>query len=193
VTYNAWKVRLVTDFELIERALNGDDQAFEVIVKRYEHQVAAAVISMLGNHEAADDVGQEVFIRFYKSMHKYHGAASLGTYLTRIAINLSINELNRRKRRLKLFSRPGDENYEQPAADSEETHEEAERRVLVQQAIRKLEPKFRAVIVLRLMQGYSTGETAEILGIPVGTVLSRLSRAQLKLKQHLVPVIQEEA
>ena len=93
----------MTDQELIKQALEGDNHAFEQLIKKYESQIAATVFGMLGQCDVADDVGQEVFIRFHKSMHRFREDAALGTYLTRIAINLSINELNRRKRRLSFF------------------------------------------------------------------------------------------
>ena len=80
----------------------------------------------------------------------------------------------------------------EPSNNPEEAIALNERQEIVQDAIQKLEPKFRAVIVLRLIKGYSTDETAEILSIPMGTVLSRLSRAQKKLKEKLVPFIEEE-
>lgn len=182
----------MTDEELIQNVRAGDTRAFEQIVKRYEAQVAGTVIGMLGKTEAADDVGQEVFIRFYKSIHRFRGDSSLGTYLTRTAINLSLNELKRRKRRQFLFKRTEPEELNL-ATNPDETVAKKERTELVQTAIQKLEPKFRSVVVLRLIEGYSTEETAAILDIPMGTVLSRLARAQKKLKTFLTPFMKEEA
>lgn len=165
-------------------------QAFEGIVKKYERQIAATVIGMLGKCQAAEDTGQEVFVRFYKSIQNFHEGSTLGTYLTRIAINLSINELRRRKRR-QFFFLTTDEEVADAAFDPSDSISRKERRELVQAAIRKLDPTFRAVVVLRMIEGYSTEETAGILGIPLGTVLSRLSRAQKKLKEALVPYLEE--
>lgn len=180
----------MTDHDLIARARGGDNQAFTELVKRYESQVAAVVIGMLGNNEAADDVGQEVFIRFYKALHGFRGDAALGTYLTRIAINLSLNELKRRKRRLFFFSKS--ENEKALLEIKTDEHPDSfESQELVQHALQKLEPEFRAVAVLRLIEGYSTEETARALKLPLGTVLSRLSRAQKKLQEYLRPFIQE--
>lgn len=177
------------DMELISKALGGDEAAFAGLVKRYEDLVAATVIGMLGRGPDADDVGQQVFISFYRAMDKFRGEAALGTFLTRIAINLSLNELKRRKRRAVLFiSKP--EGAAEPDLASDEHHAEAmETDELVAKALDKLEPKFRSVVALRMMQGYSTRETAEMLRLPVGTVLSRLSRAQDKLKMMLKNVI----
>jgi len=180
----------LTDHDLIERARDGDNRAFAELVKRYESQVAAVVIGMLGNSDYADDVGQEVFIRFYKALHGFRGDAALGTYLTRIAINLSLNELKRRKRRLFFYSKSeNDKSILESKTD--EQPDSFENQELVQQALQKLEPQFRAVAVLRLIEGYSTEETAQALKVPLGTVLSRLSRAQKKLQEYLRPLLQE--
>jgi len=176
----------LTDEKLVSRAQKGDNEAFRELVRRYESLVAGTVIGMLGKCAEADDVGQETFIRFYRSLKKFRGESKLGTYLTRIAINLSLNQLKRRKRRSnRFFSTPVDELHDLP--DENATAEPNEDREIVQQALGRLEIKFRSVIVLRLIDGYSTEETANILKIPVGTVLSRLSRAQQKLKELLTP------
>ncbi len=181
----------LTEQELIKAAREGDEEAFKHLVKCHESRVAATVIGMLGNCPEADDVGQETFIRLYKGLKKFRGESSLGTYLTRIAINLSLNELKRRKRRASLFfQKPIEEIADIPDTKAD-VHLRGEKD-LVHQALQKLDDKFRSVIVLRLIDGYSTEETAGILNLPVGTVLSRLSRAQEKLKSLLTPFYGEE-
>lgn len=180
----------MTDAEIIKSVRNGDQEAFRELVKRYESRVAATVIGMLGPGPDAEDVGQDTFIRFYRHLDQYRGESSIATYLTRIAINLSLNALKRRKRQRTLFlEKPVDEAIDIPDPDATDAYDgESE---LVQQAIRTLEPKFRAVVVLRLMRGYTTKETADILKLPLGTVLSRLARAQNKLKEILSPYFGE--
>ena len=178
----------MTDQELIAAARDGDDDAFKELVRRYEPVVAATVLGILGNCPEAEDVGQETFIRFYRALKDFRGDSSVKTYITRIALNQSINELRRRKRRRKIFaSTPaddfGDLPDERPGPDAGPDGE------MVQQAIQKLDDDFRSVLVLRLIDGYSTDETADMLDIPVGTVLSRLSRAQRKLRDILKPVM----
>ena len=180
----------LTDEALVDAARNGSEAAFRELVERYEDRVASVVIRMLGDTAEAEDAGQETFIRFYRSLHGFRGQASVGTYLTRIAINLSLTELKKRRRRSIFvpFTPPGTEHdapemdYADPAASAE--YDDTGDRV--QKALNQLKPEFRSVIVLRLMEGYSTKETAEILGLPIGTVLSRLRRAQEKLKRMLV-------
>jgi len=181
---------VLTDNELINQAKEGNDRAFQSLVVRYQQKVAATVIGMLGNTIEADDVGQEVFIRFYKSLAKFRGDSSLGTYLTRIAINLSLNEIKRRKRKrmFSFFSTQDEEVRELQIPDTGITQEQRETQQMVHKAIQLLDPKFRSIILLRLIEGYSTKETADILELPAGTVLSRLSRAQKKLKEILTVI-----
>lgn len=172
----------MTDQQLIGEIKNGNDSAFRELVLRYEAQVAATIIRMVGNRNEADDIGQEVFIRFYNSMDNFKGNSSLATYLIRIAINLSLNAIKSRKRRNLFVNR-----FVEADESVVENNDLNENVKLVQTAIGKLDAKHRAVIVLRLFEGYSTKEVAEILSIPMGTVLSRLARAQKKLKTILSP------
>jgi RNA polymerase sigma-70 factor (ECF subfamily) len=176
----------ISDIDLLREVKDGSQQAFSLIVERYQKLVAKTVFGMLGNTPESDDVGQEVFIRFYNSLDSFRGESSLGTYLTRIAINLSINELKKRKRKALFYFQNDGENYrEMDVADDLNQDEIRETNELVEKALAAIDPKFRAVVVLRLIQGYSTKETSEILNLPQGTVLSRLARAQDKLKNVL--------
>lgn len=181
----------VSEQDLVRKAQNGDKNAFKQLVKQNEHRVAATVIGMLGYCPEADDVGQETFIRFYQSLDKFRGESSVGTYLTRIAINLSLNELKRRKRRNRHFFSSGEEKME-VVSDKNDRKNTIELKEIVHIGIEKLDPKYRAVVVLRLIEGHSTKEAAQILRLPVGTVLSRLARAQKKLREILAPLYWEK-
>ena len=131
-------------------------------------------------------------MRFFRSLRAFRSEASIGTYLTRIAINLSLNEIKRRKHREKLFLPKSGNNILNNIPSKNNLMDNDETREIVQYGITKLKPGLRSVIVLRLIQGYSTQETAKILKVPLGTVLSRLSRAQKKLKDILVPLYGEK-
>lgn len=148
--------------------------------------MAATVIGMLGHCTEAEDIGQETFIRFYKSLSKFRGDSSISTYLTRIAINLSLNEIKRRQRRRKHISYNSNEGLDNILENSISKNKK-ETQEIVNLGIQKLEPKFRSVLVLRLTMGYTSQETAKLLRLPIGTVLSRLARAQMKLKDILTP------
>jgi len=167
------------DEELIGKSRAGDMAAFKTLVVRHEGKVAGVVRTMLGATPEAEDVGQEVFIRFYDSLDKFRGEAKVSTYLVRIAINLALNEIKRKKRSASRFTTI-------EATDRVRGHEETmDLREQLNYEFARLEPDFQAVATLRLIEGYSTDETAEILGIPMGTVLSRLARAQQKLRVAL--------
>jgi len=180
----------LSDKDLVQKARNGDNNAFRRLVEQNQHKVAATVIGMLGNCPEADDVGQETFIRFYRSLDQFRGESSVGTYLTRIAINLSLNELKRRKRRNTLFFSRSEVKME-TAPEKNDPKKKKELKEIVRLGLEKLDPKHRAVAVLRLIEGYSTKETARILRLPAGTVLSRLARAQKKLREILTPLYWE--
>lgn len=180
----------VTDLQLIKEVLDGNHNAFRSIVERYEARIAATVYGMLGECPEADDVGQEVFVRFYKALDKFRGDAELGTYLTRIAINLSLNELRRRKRQIKLIDTK--DIYDRPIADDTADSEYDDLKEHVMEKIELLPPKYKSVLVLRLIDGHSIKETADILHLPVGTVLSRLARAQKRMRTFLQPLLEEQ-
>jgi RNA polymerase sigma-70 factor (ECF subfamily) len=172
----------VNEDELIKSSIDGDKMAFNEIVVRYRKMVARTVKGMLGDSVFAEDIGQEVFIKLFYALPEFRGAAKLSTYIQKIAINLTLNEIKRRKRFFSMFSQMGNnEMYEVEVAgnDTEEKNEASE---IVWKALNCLDPKFRIVVVMRMLQGYSTKETSEILELPLGTVLSRLSRAQEQLK-----------
>jgi len=171
--------------ELVEASLKGDKRAFGEIVNRYQRMVARTVKGMLGDTVFAEDIGQEVFINLFYSLKEFRGESKLSTYIQKIAVNLTLNEIKRRKRFFSMFSQKGNnEMYEYEIADfdSEERRDATE---IVNKALMNLEPKFRIIVAMRMLQGYSTKETAEILELPLGTVLSRLSRAQEQLKEIL--------
>ncbi len=179
---------------LVERARAGDQAAFRCLVGRYQDLVAATVTGMLGPGPEAEDVGQEVFIRFYEALDQYRGDGGLAPYLTRIAVNLSLNALDRRKRKHeRLRSRDADPAPTEPAINGQRDIEAFDRKELVQRALQELSDKHRTVIVLRVINGYSTRQTAKLLDVPIGTVLSRLHRAQNNLKSLLASHLQDDA
>ena len=171
--------------QLLKAALDDDKKAFGEIVTRYQKMVARTVKGMLGDSVFAEDIGQEVFIKLYYSLSEFRGEAKLSTYIQKIAVNLTLNEIKRRKRFFSMFSQKGNnEMYEFEVADHD-TEERKEASEIVNKALMAMDPKFRIIVTMRMLQGYSTKETAEILDLPLGTVLSRLSRAQKQLRNIL--------
>jgi len=184
-----------SDVELIARARAGDDRAFGALVERHQGAVAATVIGMLGRGDDADDVGQETFIRFHRALDRFRGESSLKTYLVHIAMNLSLNALKRRRRTLLRFVSRDEHDVDlpEPRVGPDGDVDANELQVVVQRAVARLGEKHRAVVVLRLFQDCSTRETAQILGVPEGTVLSRLSRAMKDLEAQLEPYVRSGA
>jgi RNA polymerase sigma-70 factor, ECF subfamily len=170
---------------LVKAAIEGDKGAFGEIVERYRRMVARTVKGMLGDSVFSEDIGQEVFIKLYQSLPDFRGDSKLSTYIQRIAVNLTLNEIKRRKRFFSMFSQSGNnEMHEYDVADHD-TQERRDASEIVNKALQAMDPKFRIIVTMRMLQGYSTKETAEILDLPLGTVLSRLSRAQEQLKEIL--------
>lgn len=171
--------------DLVKASLNGDKQAFGEIVKRYQRMVARTVKGMLGDTVYAEDIGQEVFVNLFYSLAGFRGEAKLSTYIQKIAVNLTLNEIKRRKKFFSMFSqKANNEMHEFDIADHN-NEERSEASEIVNKALSAMDPKFRTIITMRMLQGFSTKETAEILGLPVGTVLSRLSRAQDQMREIL--------
>jgi len=176
--------------ELLLSCRAGAAQAVAALVHRYESQIARTIYGILGDCPEGEDIGQEVFIRFFNNLPRFRGECSLTTYLTRIAINLSLNELKRRRRKKGLFS----ESMEEAGRITEEESNRVEWNELqecIGRALQKLPDKYRLVVVLRLMEGRSIRETAEILKTAEGTVMSRLARAQQLLRKELQPLLGE--
>jgi RNA polymerase sigma-70 factor, ECF subfamily len=172
----------LTEERLIELLQQGHHKALTEVVRRHGTLVAKVVKGMLGDVPEAEDVGQETFIRFWNNIESYRHEAKISTFLVKIAMNLSLNELKRRKNR---FSRFGGmkENVEEVMKLQNPPHDEVYgNNQLVEHALASLDTAHRSVVVMRLLQGYSSKETADILNVPLGTVLSRLSRAQDKLR-----------
>lgn len=181
--------------KLLQLAAAGDERAFRSIVQLHSPAVAAIITSMLGAGDDVDDAGQETFIRLMRALPKFRGDASIRTYVTRIAMNVSLDVLARRKRSSRFVSLDAsDDTATQniPSSDvaADQSQEIRERTRIVQHAVNTLDAKHRAVVVLRLLEEKSTKESAQLLGIPEGTVMSRLTRAMRKLEQLLRPVLE---
>lgn len=184
-----------SDHALLEATRDGDEDAFAILVGRYRNQITNYIYRMLNDYDEAVELAQETFVRVFRAADRYQTTYAFSTYIYRIATNLAISELRRRKRR-KLFSLTGlfqgsegdpdaefDPADESPLADV--TMVEDERRTAVSRAIGTLPDKYRAPLVLRDVEGKSYEEIAQILDMNEGTVKSRISRARGLLKEKL--------
>jgi RNA polymerase sigma-70 factor (ECF subfamily) len=180
----------ISDEDLIEKFQRGDIYAYELIVKRYKDQLLNFVYRFLGNHEEAEDVVQETFLRVYRNRHAYQRVAKFSTWIYTIAGNLARTELRRRnRRRIFSLSNMGVEDKEYEISDDVLSPERHTNTVLseeiIQKEINKLSPKFREVIILRDIQELSYEEISKIIRVPIGTVKSRVNRARLRLQSRL--------
>ena len=184
----------VSDHELIAATCRGDEAAFEEIVTRYRNQITNFLYRMLGDYEEAVDLAQETFVRIYQARERYTDAYAFSTYIYRIATNLAISELRKRKRRRLIslngfFSNDdGDSNEfqlhdKQPLPDA--VLADAQISAVVSKAIVTLPEKYRAPLILRDVEGKSYDEISTILATNEGTIKSRISRGRNLLREKL--------
>ncbi len=190
VSSRAQSANQPTDEELIARFQNGDAYAFDLLVKKYKDPLLNFIYRFIGDLVESEDIVQETFYRVYKNKHYYKEVAKFSTWIYTIAGNLAKTELRRRKRR-KVFSihreSPVDKEFELPdlKSDPEKEVNTIVTEKIIQKAISSLPQKFRQVIVLRDIQGFSYEEISSIIKVPLGTVKSRVNRARLKLQDDL--------
>jgi RNA polymerase sigma-70 factor, ECF subfamily len=176
--------------QLVKLAQEGSPAAFEELVTRYQSKVFSMALSFTRNREAADDLAQEVFLKAYLALPKFHGRSEFGTWLYRISIN-HIRDYLRKKSRAKEV--PLDDVRELAFSDKEQTdraeqERDAEaRRTLVQRFVQGLPEKYRVILTLRDIQGLAYEEIARILRLSPGTVDSRLHRARRMLRGKMAP------
>ncbi len=177
----------VPDDELIQRAQSGDRAAFGQLVERYMKRAYYTALALTGSHEDACDLSQEAFVRAFRAIHRFQiGTSRFFTWYYRILMNLYLNTIRDRKRRLRLLDRYA--RYLQRRRSSETTTEHVEReqtRQRVWSAMMQLKPNDRVLILLKDFRGMSYNEIAELMGIPPGTVMSRLFHARKRLKRIL--------
>ena len=177
-----------SDDELVQQAKDGGRSSFDKLVIRYRKKVYAIAFGMTRNHSDADDVAQETFLRAYEALGTFKVGYAFRTWLFRIAVNLSINALKRKGRRVEtpLDEEVGLELATQASSDNPGLQtEQKELGKKIENAVQQLSPKLRSVFVLRTLQDLSYEEISRLLHISKGTVMSRLNRARENLKSML--------
>lgn len=178
-----------TDEELVRRCQAGDNGAFERLVLRYQETVFRLIYHIVGKNADIEDIAQEVFLRVYKGISKFRFDAAFKTWLTRITLNYCLKFLNKQKAK-PLFERFRSF-LQYREASQQASIEKEEQRTVVKQALDKLSPKYRTVVVLHYFEEHTCEEISEIIGCSVGTVKSRLYHARKKLKELLAPYFYE--
>ena len=182
------------DAILVEQAKTGDYSAFEQLVIRHERRIFGLAISILRNREDAEEATQKSFLSSLEHLSSFRGDSFFGGWLSRIAANASLEILRKRKNHLELTDSPGDivdDGFPRPVfiadwtKDPVELAEQAETRQILDRALDSIDAKYRAIFVLRDVEGMSTEEAAAILGISVANAKVRLLRARLLLREKL--------
>jgi RNA polymerase sigma-70 factor (ECF subfamily) len=185
------------DLALIRLALDGDRRAFESLVRKHERRVFRTTLAVLGNIEDGEDATQETFIKAYRNLARFRGESKFTTWLTSIAVNQAIEKRQSRKASVSLDesaeveskSVPG--RFEPWITNPEKIYGKQEMRRLVEEAIRALPPIYRETLVLRDIEEMSAEEAAEVLGIKVSALKSRLLRARLLLRESLAATFEQ--
>jgi RNA polymerase sigma-70 factor, ECF subfamily len=178
----------ISDAECVRRLLQGEADAFEVLVRRHQKAIFNLVYRMLGDYDEAAEVSQETFLSAYRSIGQFRGDANFSTWLYRIAINHASTRrrsLARWQQRTVPLETTEPVNEREP--DPADTVEQREIQKLVQKALNGLEASDAMIIVLKDLQDVPYEEVARVLDVPVGTVKSRLHRARKALRSRLAP------
>ncbi|HKD15610.1 MAG TPA: sigma-70 family RNA polymerase sigma factor [Candidatus Angelobacter sp.] len=182
-----------SELTLVQAAKKGDLEAFSDLVKRYDRNVFRIAQHITHNEEDAQDVVQEAFLKAYQNLDQFQGNSKFYTWLVRIAVNEALMKLRRRRtdRTVSIDEDVETEEGTMPrevadwSPNPEQLYGQSELSDILKKTIQGLPPGFRTVFVLRDVEGLSTEETAEMLGLSIPAVKSRLLRARLQLRERL--------
>jgi RNA polymerase sigma-70 factor (ECF subfamily) len=183
----------VSELTLVQAAKAGDLEAFSELVNRYDRNVFRIAQHITHNEEDAQDVVQDAFLKAYQNLEQFQGNSKFYTWLVRIAVNEALMKL-RKRRNEKTVSLDEDVETDEGSIprevadwspNPEQIYGQSELGDILKKTIQGLPPGFRTVFVLRDVEGLSTEETAEMLGLSVPAVKSRLLRARLQLRERL--------
>lgn len=177
------------DFSLIDRFTQGDQEAFAMLVKKYQDYAFNIAYSLAGTHHGAEDIAQEAFVKVYQNISSFERKSSFSTWLYRIVINSAYNYIKRQKKYTGL-------EYDPQPLDARkislERLEHKDKQDIIKRSIEKLPFKYRTVLVLKDIEGLSYFDIARVLQCSIGTVESRLSRARVMLKKILEPILRKD-
>ena len=197
-------VALVAEEErsLIARLCEGDEAAYETLIERFEHPIYNLVSRLTNDPGDAPDVVQEVFLKVFRNVQSFRGQSSLKTWIYRIAVNESRNHrrwFGRHRGQEVALEPAGGEAHNfldwlpDPARSPMELAIDHERATLIEAALAKINPHYRAALVLRELEGLSYDEIAEILETSLGTVKSRIMRGREALRKSLTERLRRES
>jgi RNA polymerase sigma-70 factor (ECF subfamily) len=180
----------VDDHRLIAECLKGRTAAFGELMRRHQDRLYNTVFRMLHSAEDAQDVVQEAFLHAYQSLDSFKGDAQFFTWLCRIAMNTAISLRRKRRAVVPIEAGPNGESGIDPPDESDEADPshgmaQAEQGRRIHQALGRLSGEHRSVLVMKDMEGLKYEQMADLLGVPIGTIRSRLHRARLELRAIL--------
>jgi RNA polymerase sigma-70 factor (ECF subfamily) len=181
------------DLVLVQACKNGDTAAFEELVKRYDRKLLRIALNVTRNQEDAEEAVQEAFLKAYRNLNRFEGKSKFATWLTRIAINESLTKLRKQhgnketslERDIRLDGEVLPRDVADWAPNPEEHYGVSQLREILTKSLQELRPALRVAFVLRDVEGFSTSETAEALGLTQVSVKARLFRARLELRERL--------
>ena len=179
----------VDERRLVREAMEGSQHAFRALVELYMREIYNTAFRFVQNHHDADDIAQETFVRAYEALPSFRGDAEFGTWLYRIAANLSLNCLKSSRRRKERDSAAVPEVH--AADDSMDSAARHNISAHIERALHELPTLQRAAVILRHVQGLSTRQVSEILNCSEGTVKTHLFRGMKKLRKQLGPLKEE--
>jgi RNA polymerase sigma-70 factor, ECF subfamily len=181
------------DGEIVRRVLAGDEDRFELLVRRYQARVVSHVTRMVGSRDDAVDLSQEIFLKVFQALDRFNPSYKFSTWLFRIAGNAAIDHLRKRRPRTVPLEAPDPDGASAPFPPEQRATgldpygelRNTERGEAITRAILELPPDFRELIALRHFVGLSYEEIAEAKDMPLGTVKNKLFRARAVLKERL--------
>ncbi len=174
--------------ELIERCLKGDQAAWDQIVRQHWRKVFNLAYKFVGRHDEAEDLTQDIFLKIFKALHTFDRRANFQTWLISISRNLCIDHYRSVRKERETMARDVDASELTPVSRERGPHTQLEQldlKHLIRLALAELPPTLRQAVVLRDLQEFSYQEIADQLGLPEGTVKSRINRGRLELARQL--------
>jgi RNA polymerase sigma-70 factor (ECF subfamily) len=174
--------------DLIARCLAGDQAAWDQIVRQHWRKVFNLAYKFVGRHDEAEDLTQDIFLKIFKALHTFDRRANFQTWLISISRNLCIDHYRSVRKERETMAREVDASELTPVSREQSPHryvEQQDLRQLIRQALAELPPTLREAVVLRDLKEFSYQEIADKLGLPEGTVKSRINRGRLELARQL--------
>src|SRR5690606_29274544 len=182
----------LSDEEIVQRVLKGDRNQFELIMRRYNQRLFRVIFSIIGERAETEEIIQEAYLRAYTKLHQFSGRAAFATWLTKIAVHEALRRRKRRHNVIDIDALPQKNRESSFMGGNPETKAfSGELKILLEKAIMEMAAPYRSIFILREIEGLSTSEAAECLGISESTAKVRLHRAKAWLKKQLLSEVHQ--